>query len=142
MDVPPGPAWLDVVADLWEEGAAILPLDGRLTDRDRRMIVDLARPASVVTSDDEVLFGDPVPDDPGVGLVMATSGTGGDPKLVELPRAVIATALEGSFAALGGAAGRAARAIGALGVLSLPAHIGGMLVVLRNVVVGRAGHRP
>ncbi len=65
VDVPPGPAWLDVVADLWEEGAAILPLDGRLTDRDRRMIVDLARPASVVTADDEVLFADPVPDDPG-----------------------------------------------------------------------------
>jgi O-succinylbenzoic acid--CoA ligase len=137
VDVPPGPAWLDVVADLWEEGAAILPLDGHLTDRDRRMIVDLARPASVVTADDEVLFADPVSGEPSrVGLVMATSGTGGGPKLVELPRAVIATALEGSFAALGGAAGQRLEPSEPWVCCLSPAHIGGMLVLLRHVVSG------
>ena len=33
VDLPPGPVWLDVLADLWNEGAAVLPLDARLTDR-------------------------------------------------------------------------------------------------------------
>jgi o-succinylbenzoate---CoA ligase len=137
VDIPPGPAWLDVVADLWEEGAAILPLDARLTDRDRRVIVDLAGPASVVTADDEVLFADPVPDEPGrVGLVMATSGTGGDPKLVELPRAAIAAALECSFAALGHAAGQRLEPSEPWVCCLSPAHIGGMLVLLRHVVSG------
>ncbi len=65
VDLPPGSAWLDAVADLWGEGAAILPLDERLTDRERRAIVDLARPASIVTSGDEVVFADPAPPQPG-----------------------------------------------------------------------------
>jgi len=137
VDIPPGPAWLNVVADLWEEGAAILPLDARLTDRDRQEIVDLAGPASVVTPDDEVLFADPAPDEPGrVGLVMATSGTGGDPKLVELPRAAIAAALEGSFAALSHAAGQRFEPSEPWVCCLPPAHIGGMLVLLRHVVSG------
>ena len=135
VDVPPGPAWLDVVADLWEAGAAILPLDGRLTDRDRRAIVDLAGPASVVTADDEVVFADPVAGEPGrLGLVMPTSGTGGDPKLVELPRAAIAAALEGSFASLGHAVGRRLEPSEPWVCCLSPAHMGGMLVLLRHVV--------
>ena len=137
VDIPPGPAWLDVVADLWAEGAAILPLDRRLTDRDRRAIVDLAGPASVVTAEDEVLFADHAPNEPGrVGLVMATSGTGGDPKLVELPRAAIAAALEGSFAALGDPAGRKLEPSEPWLCCLSPAHIGGMLVLLRHAVSG------
>ncbi len=137
VDVPPGPVWLDVVADLWEAGAAILPLDGRLTDRDRRVIVDLAGPASIVTADDEVVFADPVADEPGrLGLVMPTSGTGGDPKLVELPRAAITAALEGSFACLGHAVGRRLEPSEPWVCCLSPAHMGGMLVLLRHVVSG------
>jgi o-succinylbenzoate---CoA ligase len=138
VDLPPGPAWLDVVADLWDEGAAILPIDARLTDRDRRAIVGLARPASIVTAGDEVLFADPAPPQPDrAGLVIATSGTGGAPKLVELSRAATIAALELSFAALGPAVGGDAldRAEPWVCCLS-PAHIGGMLVLMRHVVSG------
>ncbi|MGZ5296509.1 MAG: class I adenylate-forming enzyme family protein [Actinomycetota bacterium] len=135
VDLPPGPAWLEAIADLWHEGAAILPLEPRLTDRERRAIVDLARPASVVTSGDEVLFADPAPSQPGgTGLVMATSGTGGHPKLVELSRTAVTAALELSFAALGPVAGGEGLDPSEPWVCCLsPAHIGGMLVLLRHV---------
>lgn len=136
VDLPTGSDWLDVIADLWTEGAAILPLDARLTDRERRAIVDLARPASIVTSGDEVLFADAAPPQPGrVGLVMATSGTGGRPKLVELSPTAITSALGLSFAALGPAAGGEVLEPSEPWVCCLsPAHIGGMLVLLRHVV--------
>jgi O-succinylbenzoic acid--CoA ligase len=138
VDLPPGPAWLDVVQDLWDEEAAILPLDARLTDRERRAIVDLARPASIVTSGDEVLFADPAATEPGgVGLVVATSGTGGHPKLVELSRSAITAALERSFAALHPPGdGSALEPLEPWVCCLSPAHIGGMLVLLRHVVSG------
>ena len=67
---------------------------------------------------------------------MATSGTGGTPKLVELSRGAIAAALEGSFAALGHAAGRRLEPSEPWACCLSPAHIGGMLVLLRHVVSG------
>jgi o-succinylbenzoate---CoA ligase len=138
VDLPPGPAWLDVITELWEAGAAVLPLDARLTTRERRAIVDLARPTSIITADDETLFADPSPPEPDrVGLVVATSGTAGRPKLVELSRPAIAAAVGSSFAALGPASGAAALEPSEPWVCCLsPSHIGGMLVVLRHVVFG------
>jgi O-succinylbenzoic acid--CoA ligase len=138
VDLPPGPAWLDVIADLWNEEVVILPLDPRLTDRGRQAIVDLARPASIVSAGDEVLFADPAQPKPGrVGLVMATSGTGGRPKLVELSRDSITAAVGLSFAALGPAAGGDVFDASEPWVCCLsPSHIGGMLVLIRHVVSG------
>jgi O-succinylbenzoic acid--CoA ligase len=138
VDLPPGPAWLDVIIELWEAGAAVLPLDARLTARERRAIVDLARPASVITADDEMLFADPAPPEPDrVGLVVATSGTAGRPKLVELSRPAVASAVGLSFAALGSAAAGVALEPSEPWVCCLsPAHIGGLLVLMRHVVFG------
>lgn len=136
VDLPPGPAWLDVMSELWAEGAAILPLDRRLTDRDRRAIVDLARPASVISADDEVLFADPEPIDPErAGLVMATSGTAGSIKLVELSRAAVSAAVGSSFVALGTTASPVALEPSEPWICCLsPAHMGGMVVLLRRLV--------
>ncbi len=136
VDLPPGPAWLDVLSELWAEGAAILPLDRRLTERDRRAIVDLARPASVVTADDEVLFADPEPLDPDrAGLVMSTSGTAGSLKLVELSRAAVSAAVGSSFVALGTTSSPIALEPSEPWICCLsPAHMGGMVVLLRHLV--------
>jgi O-succinylbenzoic acid--CoA ligase len=136
VDLPPGPAWLEVITDLWDEGAAILPLDTRLSDRERRAIVDLARPASIVGAHDEMVFADPAPPEPDrAGLVISTSGTGGTPKLVELSRSAVAAALERSLDAVGSAGGEVLDPsepwVSCLSV----SHIGGMLVVLRHVVL-------
>jgi O-succinylbenzoic acid--CoA ligase len=70
------------------------------------------------------------PADDGVALVVHTSGTGGDPKLVQFDRAAIDAAVAAS-----------ARALAATAqdrwLCCLPlAHVGGLLVLLRGVLLG------
>lgn len=136
IDLPAGPAWRMVLARLWADQLPVLPLDHRLPERERRGIVDLARPAALIAQGEPVLFADPAPssvDD--LALVVPTSGTGGRPKLVELSHAAVAAAVGSSFAALGPAVGREALDPSEPWVSCLqPAHIGGLLVLLRGLI--------
>ena len=130
-DLPAGPAWLDVLAAHADSGAAFLPLDPRWTDRERRRILELARPALVVTTDDEVLYADGAPADPERSwAVVATSGTSSDARLAALPRAALGAAVAGSLDAL--AIGPTEPWVCCL----TPAHVGGLLVLLRGVLGG------
>jgi O-succinylbenzoic acid--CoA ligase len=130
IDLPPGPAWVELVNRLWLEEIPFLPLDHRLTDRERRTIVDRARPTSVQDAGGETLLGGAAPIAPGVAIVMPTSGTAGEPKLVELHRVAVVVAVS-----------RSAKRLGAtpdapwLCPLT-PAHIGGLLVLLRAAILG------
>jgi O-succinylbenzoic acid--CoA ligase len=129
VDLPPGAHWLDVLADLWARGVSVLPLDHRLAERERSAIVELARPALVVTPDGATVFGQSAPADPDrAAVVVATSGTGGTPRLAELPRVAVAAAIERSNAALG-----ATPEDPWVAVLP-PGHVGGLLVYLRHAV--------
>jgi O-succinylbenzoic acid--CoA ligase len=122
--------------DLWIAGASFLPLDRRLSDRERRALVELAQPASIISEGDEVLFADPAPIDPEeAAIVVATSGTAGTPKLVELSRAAVSSAVGLSFGALGPSVGQAALDPSEPWVACLtPAHVGGLLVLLRGLI--------
>jgi O-succinylbenzoic acid--CoA ligase len=139
VDMPPGAAWLDVVSWCWAEGVAFLPLHHRLTDREKRAIVDLARPAVVLDrSGGSTWFADPGPVHDDVGLVVATSGTAGATRLVELSRRAVSAAVTGSTQALRRAA-ESEKDLAAPWVCCLsPAHIGGLLVLLRGVLGGAA----
>jgi O-succinylbenzoic acid--CoA ligase len=138
VDLPPGPAWRDVLADLWAAQHPILPLDRRLSDRERRTIVDLARPAAVIDERQTKMFPDPgrnATED--LALVVPTSGTAGRPKLVELTRRAVGTAVGLSFAALGSAVGQTVLDPSEPWVCCLtPAHMGGLLVLLRGLIFG------
>jgi o-succinylbenzoate---CoA ligase len=140
VDVPPGPTWLDIVAWCWREGVAFLPLHHRLTDPEKRAIVDLARPAAILTAEGgSTWFADPGPVDERIGIVLATSGTAGSPRLVELSRDAITAAMAGSNGVIGAGEGGRDRATGpsAPWVCCLsPAHVGGLLVLLRGVLGG------
>lgn len=129
--LPPGEHWLDVLADLWWRGVSVLPIDHRLAPREKRRLIELARPAVLVDVDGVNVFADGAPAEPQeVAVVVATSGTGGRPRLVELARAAIQSAL--------GASNDAADADADdpwLAVLT-PAHIGGLLVYLRHAALG------
>jgi o-succinylbenzoate---CoA ligase len=130
IDLPPGPEWVGLVTRLWLEEVPFLPLDHRLTERERRAIVDRARPHLVRDAGGETLFADAAPVTPGVAIVMSTSGTGGEPKLVELHRVAVVVAVS-----------RSARRLGSTPdspwICPLtPAHIGGLLVLLRAAILG------
>jgi o-succinylbenzoate---CoA ligase len=121
---------MTVLDDVWASGAAILPLDPRLAAAETRRIVALARPGVLLDADGTTIMTDTTGVDPGVGLVMATSGTAGAPRAVELPRRAVEAAVLGSGLALGD--GPDARWLCCLPV----AHVGGMLVLLRGVLTG------
>jgi O-succinylbenzoic acid--CoA ligase len=124
----PGPDWVPMISDLWDRGAAILPLDDRLPAPERREIVARARPALVFEGDAWERPEDPEPADE-LALVIHTSGTAGVPKLVEFERAAIDAAVASSALALG-----ATNRDRWLCCLPL-AHVGGLLVVLRAVLL-------
>jgi o-succinylbenzoate---CoA ligase len=130
IDRPPGGGWLELVQRLWVEGVPFLPLDTRLTDREKRSIVERARPSLILHGDEETLLADGAPLSPGVAVVVATSGAGGEPKLVELHRIAVAVAVRTSAKRLGATPG-------APWVCALtPAHVGGLLVLLRGAILG------
>ena len=130
IDRPPGPAWVDIVPQLWVDQVPFLPLDHRLTDREKRAIVDRARPTVIRDADGETVLADGAPVAAGVAVVVATSGVGGRPKLVELHRVAVAVAVRTSAARLDAAPG--APWICAL----TPAHVGGLLVLFRAAILG------
>ena len=133
VDVPPGPAWVPLVHRLWSERTAFMPLDGRLPQSERRRLLDLARPALVLGAGGSTVYAGSVPIDREIAVVMATSGTGGAPRLVELSRNAVIAAVDGSRAALEHAGHDTGG--GLVGCLT-PAHIGGLLVLFRAELHG------
>ncbi len=106
-----GDAFVDGMRRAWAEGHAVAPIDPRLPAAARRAVVDS--------------FALDAPVESGDALVIATSGTSGEPKAVVLTHDAIAASARASNAALG--AGPADRWFACLPL----AHIGGLSVVLR-----------
>jgi O-succinylbenzoic acid--CoA ligase len=125
--LPPGPAWVRLVADVWDAGAALLPLDVRSPDT--RAVLERAG-ATILVDDDGPHRLAPPTGDRSLALVVATSGTSGEPKLVELSRTAVRAAVEGSAESLGSDPEDPW-----LSCLP-PAHIGGLLVLLRAALLG------
>jgi O-succinylbenzoic acid--CoA ligase len=125
---------MDLVREVWAAGAAVMPIDSRLPTLEADALLAVARPTVLITSPD----GDPAvsrleggrPVDEGVVLVVHTSGTAGDPKLVEFDRG----AIDGAVAASAFVLEATPRDPW---ICCLPlAHVGGMLVLLRGVLLG------
>jgi O-succinylbenzoic acid--CoA ligase len=125
---------MELVREVWAAGAAVMPIDARLPTLEADALLAIARPTVLITAPD----GDPAvsrleggrPVDEGVVLVVHTSGTAGDPKLVEFDRG----AIDGAVAASAFALEATPRDPW---ICCLPlAHVGGMLVLLRGVLLG------
>lgn len=129
VTLPPGPQWLEIVRRTWEAGAAVLPIDHRLPTIDTRALIGRSRP-TVVISEGGARRTHGVPADPGVALIVHTSGTRGVPKLVQFERSAIDAAVASSALALDATPQES-------WLCCLPlAHVGGLLVLLRGVLLG------
>jgi O-succinylbenzoic acid--CoA ligase len=128
--LPPAPEWLDLVREVWDAGAALLPVDHRLPEGETRGLVHRARPTVVLSPDGWERRADGIPAEADVALVVSTSGAGGEPKLVQFDRAAIDAAVAASALAL-----EATPHDRWLCCLPL-AHVGGLLVLLRGVLLG------
>lgn len=70
---------VDRIHKAWNEGDAVFPLNQKAPLPLKRQLIDAARPTRIVTVDNESpLDGQPI--EPGDGVVIATSGTSGEPK--------------------------------------------------------------
>ena len=127
---PPGQAWLAIVASAWADGAAVLALDHRDPSARNADLIARAKPTAVLRGGVVERRADGEPVAGGVGLVMATSGSSGAPKLAEITHDGLAAALTASSARLGAGAADA-------WLCCLPvSHMGGMLVLARALVQG------
>jgi o-succinylbenzoate---CoA ligase len=129
VSIPPSPAWLELVAETWAAGAAVLPVDHRLPPAEAGVLLERARP-TVVLEAGGARRGDGRPADPDIALIVHTSGTGGSPKLAQFHRRAIDAAVASSALALG-----ASDEDRWLCCLPL-AHVGGLLVLLRAILLG------
>lgn len=127
--IAPGPRWPDILAEAWEAEAAVFPLDPRLPAAMVTDLVGRARPTVIHDGEgSRRVDGDPAA--PGDAVLVHTSGTSGDPRLVRLGREAVEAAVASSSAALGATRDDA-------WLCCLPvAHVAGLLVVLRGVLLG------
>ena len=129
--LPPGFHWVEILAAHAHSGASFMPVDVRLTPGEQQRLIEKARPAVVVRPDDETVLADAAPTDPDrAWAIVPTSGTSGEPRLAQLSLASVGSAVASSLDALDVSAYDAW-----VSCLS-PAHIGGLLVLLRGVLTG------
>ena len=88
--VLPRPVAVGAVTAAWEAGEAVLPLDMAAPAPELAAILAAARPTHLVDGDGRRTLPGGRPVEAGVAAVVATSGTGGAPKLVELGADAIA----------------------------------------------------
>lgn len=122
--------WVPLLTSAWETGAAVLPIDGRLPGNAVAELMERSRATLLIAPGRAARLEDPTGRDGELLAVVATSGSTGAPRLVELTRDSIAAAVRTSAEVLGSTPADP-------WLLCLPpSHIGGMLVLWRHVVLG------
>jgi o-succinylbenzoate---CoA ligase len=132
LDLPAGAGFVSALRAIWDAGDAAAPLDPRLPRAAREALLAALRPARIVASDGEhhtLAAGLPVED--GDALVMATSGSSGEPKGVVLTHDALLASARATSQRLGIDPARHTW----LSCLPL-AHVGGLSVITRALLTG------
>ncbi len=131
LDLEAGQGFVDALRAAWDAGHAVLPLDPRLPRPAVDRLVDVLKPTVVVDAGGSRRLPGGIPSEPGDALVVATSGTTGDPKGVVLAHDAVLASAVATSARLDVDPDRDHW----LACLPL-AHIGGLSVVTRALVTG------
>lgn len=132
LDLPAGSDFVDGLRRVWDAGDAVFPLDQRLPPAEADRVVAAAAPTAVIGADGErrrLDGGVPVAD--GDAIVVATSGTTGEPKAVIHTHGSVTASAWATSDGLG-ADPTTDRWLACLP----PAHIGGLAVITRAIVTG------
>ena len=128
IDLPGGSEFVDTLQRVWERGDAVFPVDRRLPTSSQRALLERFGASSVITEQGESHLSTGVPTEEGDALVVATSGSSGEPKGAVLTHAAIAASATATSARLNVVASDHW-----LACLPL-AHIGGLSVITRSIV--------
>lgn len=131
LDLDAGPRFVDELRRTWDAGDAAFPVDGRLPDAAKADLIDRMGAEAVVTAAGSATLAPGRPVDDGDALVVATSGTSGDPKGVVLTHDAVQASATITSRALEVDPGTDAW------LCCLPvAHIGGLSVITRALHTG------
>ncbi len=131
LDLPGGEGFVAALRAAWDDDNAVLPIDPRLPPPAATRLVDALAPSLVIDADGSHRRRRGRPTEPGDALVVATSGTTGEPKGVVLTHDAVAASARSTSARLAVDPARDRW----LACLPL-AHIGGLSVVTRALVTG------
>jgi O-succinylbenzoic acid--CoA ligase len=131
IDLPGGPAFVAALRRVWDDGDAALPVDQRLATGAKAALLDVMAPGAIVDGTGWTRRPEGQPVDDGDALVVATSGTTGDPRGVVLTHAAVQASAQATSRRLGVDPGQHHW----LACLPL-SHIGGLSVVTRALVTG------
>lgn len=125
--MPCGPQMIDRIRQAWDDGDAVFPLDQRLPAPARTAVLLAAAPTRIATTNDEASF-DGRRVESGDAVVVATSGTTGNPKAVVLTHEAVRASAHATSARL-----NVTTSDKWLACLP-PSHVGGFSVLLRSIV--------
>ncbi len=129
IDLPGGDGFVEALQRVWDDGDAVFPIDRRLPAAARQRVMATIAPDRLVDADGtHELLGRP--SEPGDALVVATSGTTGDPRGVVLTHDAVRASAEATSAMLGVDDND-------VWLACLPlSHVGGLAVVTRALLTG------
>jgi o-succinylbenzoate---CoA ligase len=131
LAMPGGPGFVNALQRIWDEGDAVFPIDLRLPPPARERVLQAMAPSAVVDEVGErASFPNGRPVEDGDALVVATSGSTGDPKGVVLTHAAVRASAQATTGWIG-------RDPNDHWMACLPlAHVGGLSVVTRALAMG------